>query len=72
MEDLDRRILDMESRTFRFQGVKERAIREQLGLSRTAYYVRLNSLLDDAGALEYAPVTVNRLRRLRNTSDGKC
>jgi hypothetical protein len=55
----------MEARGFAGPGVKERAIREELGMSPTRYYQALNALLDDPAALAHAPVTVNRLRRLR-------
>src|SRR5690625_7861291 len=51
LTDRDRRILELEARTFRYVGAKERAIREELGISRTAYYVRLNALLDDPPGL---------------------
>lgn len=69
LSDRDRRILELESRTFRFVGTKEKAIREQLAMSRTAYYVRLNSLLDDPAALRVAPALVNRLRGRRTSAD---
>lgn len=70
LTDRDRRILALESRTFRYVGTKERAIREEIGLSRTAYYVRLNALLDDPRALREAPAVVNRLRARRVSADG--
>ncbi|TXS57743.1 DUF3263 domain-containing protein [Streptomyces sp. t39] len=47
-------------------GAKERAIREQLGMSPVRYYQLLNALLDDRRALAHDPVTVNRLRRVRD------
>ncbi|GAA1308470.1 MAG: DUF3263 domain-containing protein [Brachybacterium tyrofermentans] len=66
----DRMILALESRTFRYVGAKERAIREEIGISKVAYYVRLNSLLDDPAALRAAPAVVNRLRGRRTSEDG--
>ncbi|WP_411151378.1 DUF3263 domain-containing protein [Streptomyces sp. A30] len=66
--DLDRRereILALEGRGFSGPGLKERAIREELGLAPVRYYQLLNALLDDARALAFDPVTVNRLRRVR-------
>lgn len=69
LSDRDRKILELESHTFRFVGTKERAIREQLAMSRTAYYVRLNALLDDPAALRAAPALVNRLRDRRTSAD---
>ncbi|KRD17573.1 MULTISPECIES: DUF3263 domain-containing protein [unclassified Streptomyces] len=61
----ERGILALERRGFLGPGAKERAIREELGLSPVRYYQLLNALLDDARALAHDPVTVNRLRRVR-------
>ncbi|MQY38109.1 hypothetical protein SRB17_61170 [Streptomyces sp. RB17] len=58
-------ILALERRGFSGPGAKERAIREELGLSPVRYYQLLNALLDDERALAADPVTVNRLRRVR-------
>ncbi|WP_020122865.1 DUF3263 domain-containing protein [Streptomyces canus] len=68
--ELDRRerdILALERRSFAGPGAKERAIREELGLAPVRYYQLLNALLDDERALAFDPVTVNRLRRVRDT-----
>ncbi|MET8632457.1 DUF3263 domain-containing protein [Streptomyces sp. NPDC004096] len=68
MDDLtarDKAILALEGRSFTGPGAKERVIREQLGLAPVRYYQLLNALLDDPRALAHAPVTVNRLRRIR-------
>jgi Protein of unknown function (DUF3263) len=68
MDELSAReqaILAMERRGFTGPGAKERAIREQLGLAPVRYYQLLNALLDDQRALRHDPVTVNRLRRVR-------
>ncbi|MFD8921086.1 DUF3263 domain-containing protein [Streptomyces sp. NPDC059569] len=62
----DRAVLAMERRGWPGPGAKERAIREGLGLSPTRYYQLLGALLDDPLALEHDPVTVNRLRRIRD------
>lgn len=70
LTERDRMILALESRTFRYVGAKERAIREEIGLSKVAYYVRLNSLLDDPAALRAAPSVVHRLRARRTSEDG--
>ena len=70
MDDLNPRekaILALEGRGFPGPGAKERAIREQLGLAPVRYYQLLNALLDDPRALAHAPVTVNRLRRIRES-----
>jgi hypothetical protein len=61
----ERAVLALERRGFSGPGVKERAIREELGLMPVRYYQLLNALLDDPRALAHDPVTVNRLRRVR-------
>ncbi len=58
----DRAVLDIAARTWTGPGPRDRAIRERLGMSPTAYFQLLNALLDDPRALRHAPVTVNRLR----------
>ncbi|OSP23215.1 hypothetical protein B7767_44160 [Streptomyces sp. 13-12-16] len=63
----ERDILALERRGFSGPGVKERVIREELGLAPVRYYQLLNALLDDPRALAHDPVTVNRLRRIRET-----
>lgn len=68
LTDLEVRILELESRTFRHVGTKERRIREELGLTPTAYLVRLNRLLDEPAAIVHAPQVVARLRRVREGS----
>ena len=70
LSERDRRILALEGRTFRYVGAKERAIREEIGMSKVAYYVRLNALLDEPAALRAAPAVVNRLRARRTSEDG--
>ncbi|MCX4753635.1 DUF3263 domain-containing protein [Kitasatospora purpeofusca] len=62
----DRAVLALEARSWRTAGAKERAVREELGLSSTRYYQLLNGLLDRPEALAHAPVLVNRLRRVRD------
>ncbi|MFE1176648.1 DUF3263 domain-containing protein [Streptomyces sp. NPDC058773] len=61
----DEAVLAVERRSWPGPGPKERAIREQLGISPTRYYQLLNALLDDPRAVAHDPVTVNRLRRIR-------
>ncbi|MEU6707120.1 DUF3263 domain-containing protein [Streptomyces wuyuanensis] len=68
VEDLsvrDRAVLAFERASWAGPGAKERAIREELGISPTRYHQLLNALLDDPRALVHDPVTVNRLRRVR-------
>ena len=65
LEERERAVLALERRGFTTPGAKERAIREELGLAPVRYYQLLNALLDDERALAHDPVTVNRLRRVR-------
>ncbi|MFJ4834789.1 DUF3263 domain-containing protein [Streptomyces sp. NPDC088747] len=67
----ERGILALEGRGFSGPGAKERAIRERLGLAPVRYYQLLNALLDDPRALAHDPVTVNRLRRVRDARRGE-
>ncbi|MEO3978693.1 DUF3263 domain-containing protein [Streptomyces sp. CAU 1734] len=66
LAERDRAVLAVERRSWPGPGAKERAIREQLGISPVRYYQLLNALLDDPLALAHDPVTVNRLRRVRD------
>jgi len=61
----DRAVLDFESRWWLYPGPKDRAIRDYLGISATRYYQALRRLMDDPAAGEYAPLTVRRVRRVR-------
>ena len=62
----EQEILALERRGFSGPGAKERAVREELGMAPVRYYQLLNALLDDERALAHDPVTVNRLRRVRD------
>ncbi|MFG3407638.1 DUF3263 domain-containing protein [Streptomyces sp. NPDC048142] len=67
----DRALLALERRPWAGPGAKERAIREELGISPVRYYQLLNALIEDERALREDPVTVNRLRRLRDAKRGR-
>jgi hypothetical protein len=59
-------VLDFEGRGWwRYQGAKVTTVRKELGYSDTTYYQVLNDLIDRPEAMAYAPLTVKRLRRLR-------
>jgi Protein of unknown function (DUF3263) len=70
LTDRDRDVLDLARRTWIQPGARERAIRERLGISPTRYFQLLNALLDNPEALAHDPVTVNRLRRMRDARRG--
>jgi hypothetical protein len=61
----ERALLDFAARWYRYPGAQEQAMRDELGLSATTYWRRVNALIDRPEALAYAPTTVKRLRRLR-------
>lgn len=65
IDDLDRRCLDLAARTYVHAGAREQAILEETGLSPTRFWQRVNGLLDQPAAYEYAPVVVSRLARQR-------
>jgi len=65
LSDRERSILDFERTWWTQDGPKENAIRSQFELSPTRYYQLLNQLLDDPEAMDYDPLVVRRLRRLR-------
>ena len=66
LTERDRAILDFERSWWREPGRKELAIRERFDLSTTRYYEILNELLDAPEALEYEPLVIRRLRRVRD------
>jgi hypothetical protein len=70
LTDEDLAVLDVARRAWAGPGAKERAIRERLGMSPTRYYQLLNALLDDPRALAHDPVTINRLRKARDSRRG--
>jgi hypothetical protein len=66
LSERDRAILDFERSFWTESGPKELAVRERFDLSATRYYQVLNALLESPDALEYDPLVVRRLRRLRD------
>lgn len=63
---VDAAILDFEDSWFTSAVPKEQAIMERFSLSSTRYYQHLNQLIDAPAALEYRPLLVKRLRRMRS------
>ncbi|MGH9117983.1 MAG: DUF3263 domain-containing protein [Acidimicrobiales bacterium] len=66
LTDLDRAIIDFERTWWQEPGRKDDAVRQQLDLSSTRYYELLNQLLEKPEAMDYDPMVVRRLRRLRD------
>ena len=69
LDYVETRILDFAARILQrewtLKGELEQAIRDEFDLSATRYYQILGWLIDQRQALAYAPVTVNRLRAVR-------
>jgi hypothetical protein len=65
LTDADKALLDFAGRWYRLPGAQAEALATELGLSETAYWRKVNDLLDRPEALAYAPTTVKRLQRIR-------
>lgn len=63
--DEHRNLIDFERAWWKYAGAKEAAIRDRFDMSSTRYYQALNWAIDQPQALEHDPMTVRRLRRLR-------
>jgi hypothetical protein len=61
----DREILDFEGRWWMVAETREAGARERFGLGPDGYHAALGRLIDLPEALAHAPLTVKRLRRLR-------
>lgn len=66
LTDTETRMLSFERQWWKYPGAKESAILVEFGMSATLYYRRLNALIDRPEALARDPLTVRRLRRLRD------
>lgn len=65
LSERDREVLSFERQWWKYAGAKEQAIKELFDMSATRYYQVLNSLIDAPAALEFDPMLVKRLRRMR-------
>lgn len=65
LTELERDVLDLAGRTYRYAGSREADIRDELGMSATRFWQILNALLERPEALAHAPATVKRHQRLR-------
>lgn len=68
LDQYSQAILDFERGWWLLPGPKDELIETQLGCSSTGYYRHLVTLLDDPAAMMYDPLTVLRLRRLREVA----
>ena len=65
LTERDRLLLEFERQWWKYAGAKENAIRELFDMSATRYYQVLNALIDTEAALNFDPMLVKRLRRMR-------
>jgi hypothetical protein len=65
LTDKEKAVLDFEASWWQEGGPKEVRIREQLELSPTRFYAILQELMESAEAMEYNPLVVRRMRRMR-------
>jgi Protein of unknown function (DUF3263) len=65
LSDRDVGILDFERSWWKHAGAKEQAIKDRFDMSATRYYQILNEVLEKTAALDYDPILVKRLKRLR-------
>ena len=65
LSERDRLLLEFERQWWKYAGAKENAIRELFDMSATRYYQVLNALIDTEEALNFDPMLIKRLRRMR-------
>jgi hypothetical protein len=63
----DEQLLAFERQWWRYPGAKESAIKEMFELTPARYYQLLNDLLDRPAAMQFDPMLVKRLRRMRES-----
>ncbi|MCX7523396.1 DUF3263 domain-containing protein [Microbacterium sp. STN6] len=66
LSERERSVLAFERQWWQHAGAKEKAIREEFGLSAARYYQVLGALIDRPAALAFDPMLVKRLQRLRH------
>ena len=66
LTDREKAILDFERGWWTLDGAKETLIRERFQCPAEVYYKELNEVLENPGAIEYDPLGVRRLHRLRD------
>ncbi|MDO5724261.1 MAG: DUF3263 domain-containing protein [Flaviflexus sp.] len=71
LSEEDCAILDLEENWRASYASKSDAVRDVFGWTMTRYHIRLAALLDDPAAIYARPVTVGRLRRLRDRRENE-
>ena len=67
LTDLERAMIALEKRHWKYQGTKEKAI-TALGLTPIAYYQKLNTMIDSQRVIAAEPLLMHRLREVRDRS----
>ena len=67
LTDLERAMIALEKRRWKYQGTKEKAI-TALGLTPIAYYQKLNTMIDSQRVIAAEPILMHRLREVRDRS----
>lgn len=65
LSDPERLALELAATPYRYPAIRESRVRDELGLTPTAYWLVVDRLLDRPDALEAMPAAVARLRRVR-------
>jgi len=66
LSEREKAVLDFERSWWTFDQPKDSLIRERFQCVEQAYYQELNSVLEQPEAIDYDPLGVRRLRRLRD------
>ena len=66
MTDEEKRMLELAGARWRYAGSLEQSVRDELGISLTRFWQLVGRLIDREDVLAHDPVTVNRLRRIRD------
>lgn len=66
LNDLERSIVAFERSWWKRGGVKDQAVKDELGMSATRYYQLLGELIDLPAAMAEDPMLIRRLRRRRD------
>lgn len=66
LTDLERRIVAFERSWWKRGGVKDQAVKDELGMSATRYYQLLGELIDVPAAMAFDPMLMRRLSRRRD------
>ena len=65
LTEREKAILVFERKWWQYAGAKEQAIRDEFDVTTTRYYQEVNRILDLPAAMEFDPLGVKRLQRIR-------